>query len=191
MFSFLLFVTSVNVQCAFEETEGALLMLEDMVETQELREKQLDHRFQLALYQEKRASELQDLKERLTEEHLRKIAEYDKQRESHLKERQAVFQEAFEEDLQRFKSQGALPRSKTSGTDKSTPSLEEIVLDEDSVDLESFLADQNQEDGGDIHKKTEVKDAKEVGDDNASTNSETTGKSNSIKVLSTNDDDVG
>lgn len=52
----------VNVQCAFEETEAALLMLEDMVETQELREKQLDHRFQLALYQEKRASELQDLK---------------------------------------------------------------------------------------------------------------------------------
>lgn len=53
---------TVNVQCAFEETEAALLMLEDMVETQELREKQLDHRFQLALYQEKRASELQDLK---------------------------------------------------------------------------------------------------------------------------------
>lgn len=33
--------------------------------------------------------------------------------------------------------------SKTSETDKSTPSLEEIVLEEDSVDLESFLADEN------------------------------------------------
>ncbi len=32
--------------------------------------------------------------------------------------------------------------SKTSGTDKSTPSLEEIVLEEDSFDLESFLADE-------------------------------------------------
>jgi len=39
-------------------------MLEDMIETQELREKQLDHRFQLALYQEKRMSELDDLKGR-------------------------------------------------------------------------------------------------------------------------------
>lgn len=85
------------------------MMLEDMVETQELREKQLDHRFQLALYQEKRASELQDLKERLTEEHLRKVAEFETLRNSHLKERQAIFQEAFEEDLQRFKKQGALP----------------------------------------------------------------------------------
>lgn len=32
--------------------------------------------------------------------------------------------------------------SRTSGTDKSTPSLEEIVLEEDSFDLESFLADE-------------------------------------------------
>lgn len=53
---------TVNLQCAFDETEDALLMLEDMIETQELREKQLEQRFQLALYQEKRMSELEDLK---------------------------------------------------------------------------------------------------------------------------------
>lgn len=33
-----------------------------MIETQELREKELEHRFQLALYQNKRAAELDDLK---------------------------------------------------------------------------------------------------------------------------------
>lgn len=37
------------------------------------------------------------------------MAEYESQRNSHLKERQAIFQEAFEEDIQKFKSQGALP----------------------------------------------------------------------------------
>jgi len=37
-------------------------MLEDMINLQELREKQLDHRFQLAIYQEKRMSELDALK---------------------------------------------------------------------------------------------------------------------------------
>lgn len=37
--------TILNLQCAFDETEDALLTLEDMIETQELREKQLDHRF--------------------------------------------------------------------------------------------------------------------------------------------------
>ena len=55
-------ISSVNVQCAFDETEEALLMLEDLIETQELREKQLEHRFQLALYQERREAELDDLK---------------------------------------------------------------------------------------------------------------------------------
>jgi hypothetical protein len=57
-------ITLVNVQCAFDETEEALLLLEDMIETQELREKELEHRFQLALYQERRAAELDDLKGR-------------------------------------------------------------------------------------------------------------------------------
>lgn len=33
-----------------------------------------------------------------------------------------------------------LPGSKTTGTDKSTPSLEEIELEEDSMELETFLA---------------------------------------------------
>lgn len=47
--------------------------------------------------------------ERLTEEHLKKVAEFEKQRDCQLKERQAVFQEAFQEDIQRFKQQGAIP----------------------------------------------------------------------------------
>lgn len=57
------FVThSANVQCAFDETEEALLELENMIETQGLREKELEHRFQLALYRKKREDELDDLK---------------------------------------------------------------------------------------------------------------------------------
>lgn len=57
-----MFGFTVNLQCAFDETEDALLMLEDMIETQELREKQLENRFQIYIYQEKRISELDILK---------------------------------------------------------------------------------------------------------------------------------
>ena len=43
----------------FDEVEHNLLQLEDIVETQELQERQLDHRFQLALYKEKKLQELE------------------------------------------------------------------------------------------------------------------------------------
>lgn len=39
--------------------EHNLLQLEDIVETQELQERQLDHRFQLAMYKEKKLQELE------------------------------------------------------------------------------------------------------------------------------------
>ncbi|XP_021962888.1 dysbindin [Folsomia candida] len=136
--------TILNLQCAFDETEDALLTLEDMIETQELREKQLDHRFQLALYQEKRMSELEDLKVQLTDEHLHKIREFEKKRAPSLKERQAHFQEAFDKDLLHYKSQGIVP--KPTKTAESTPSLEEILLDEeDPFELETFLATEEEE----------------------------------------------
>jgi len=61
-FSRLFYSDLVNVQCAFDETEEAVLQLENMIETIELREKELEHRFQLTLYQKKREDELDDLK---------------------------------------------------------------------------------------------------------------------------------
>ena len=45
-----------------EETNEALDNLQEIVDTQELREKQLDHRFQLVVYQEKRQRELDNVK---------------------------------------------------------------------------------------------------------------------------------
>lgn len=43
----------------FDEVEHNLLQFEDIVETQEHQERQLDHRFQLALYKEKKLQELE------------------------------------------------------------------------------------------------------------------------------------
>lgn len=46
----------------FEEVEGALYRLEDLNEMLDLQSRQLDHRFQLALYKEKKLIELNDFK---------------------------------------------------------------------------------------------------------------------------------
>ena len=50
------------VQGLFEDVEKSLILLEDMIEVQELQEKQLDRRFSLALYKERRNNELSQLK---------------------------------------------------------------------------------------------------------------------------------
>lgn len=46
----------------FEEVEGALYQLEDLNEMLDLQSRQLDHRFQLALYKEKKLIELNNFK---------------------------------------------------------------------------------------------------------------------------------
>ena len=54
-----------TLQGLFEEVEDALFHLEDVLETQKLREQQLDHRFQFALYKEKRLAELEHYRSEL------------------------------------------------------------------------------------------------------------------------------
>lgn len=46
----------------FEEVEGAIYRLEDLNEMLDLQSRQLDHRFQLALYKEKKLAELNVVK---------------------------------------------------------------------------------------------------------------------------------
>lgn len=46
----------------FEEVEGAIYRLEDLNEMLDLQSRQLDHRFQLALYKEKKLAELNIIK---------------------------------------------------------------------------------------------------------------------------------
>lgn len=51
-----------SLEEAFEDVEAALYRLEDLNETLELQNKQLDHRFQLALYKEKKLAELDSVR---------------------------------------------------------------------------------------------------------------------------------
>jgi hypothetical protein len=49
------------LESLFGDVEISLLALEDTIDARELHEKELDQRFQLAMYQERRKAELNEL----------------------------------------------------------------------------------------------------------------------------------
>lgn len=129
----------------FEEVEICLIKLEDLIEVQELQEKQLDNRFQLALHKERKLGELEQLKVNLAMEHAKKVQEFETKHQSRLKERQEAFEEAFEEEMQHYKTHGHIERIPSSASEASVP-LEEIQLEGDSSALDEFLAEEATED---------------------------------------------
>jgi len=122
----------------FMEVEVSLLALEDTIDARDAQEKQLEQRFQLAIYQERRRQELEELQSRLELEYQKKLKEKEVKENSLKVERQAVFQAKFEEDMSRFAETGFLEVPLNRPNDVS---LESIDLDADDQNLESFLKD--------------------------------------------------
>jgi len=120
----------------FMEVEVSLLALEDTMDAREAQEKQLEQRFQLAIYQERRRQELEELESRLEMQYQKRLKEKQLAEIASKKERQAVFQARFEEDLTRFASTGLLEVPLNRPSDVS---LESIDLDADDLNLEVFL----------------------------------------------------
>lgn len=133
-----------DLMTAFDDVELGLAKLEDTVETQELQERQLDHRFQLALYKERRLAELEAARDTLAAEHSKRLQEHEIKLQQSLRERQATFGQAFEEDIRHYKSSGVLPG--VVKTLKKETSLEEVVLEpEDNEELNAFLEEDAKE----------------------------------------------
>lgn len=133
-----------ELEGVFEEVEDALMNLEDVIETQELQERQLDHRFQLAMYKEKKYADFENMKAKLNEEHSNKVYEFEKKQMAVLEERQHTFQEVFEEELQQYKAHGIKElRKRVSSSSSTEPTipLENIDLDEDISALDTFLGE--------------------------------------------------
>ena len=120
----------------FMEVEVALLALEDTIDARDAQEKQLEQRFQLAIYQERRRQELDELEARLEMEYQKRIREKEMAESKEKRARQAVYQAKFEEDMTRFTETGFLEVPLNRPSDVS---LESIDLDGDDQNLESFL----------------------------------------------------
>lgn len=122
----------------FMEVEVSLLALEDTIDARDAQERQLERRFQLAIYQEKRRQELEDLETRLEMQYQKRIKDQEREENKQKRERQAVFQAKFNEDLTRFSEKGFLEVPLTRPSDVS---LESIDLDHDDGAMEAFLKD--------------------------------------------------
>lgn len=125
------------------EAENLLTDLQDKKEKEALDRLELDQKYQLALYKEKRARQTEELKVKLALEHAEKVKVYEKQQQAILKERQKVFQAAFEEELDFYKKHGKIEK-KLSEETPGTPKLEEIEVEPDEetkAALDKFLSD--------------------------------------------------
>ncbi|XP_059478146.1 dysbindin protein homolog [Neocloeon triangulifer] len=130
-----------NLKHTFEDVEHSLLAFEDLVETQALQEEQLEHRFQLAMYKEKKLAELEDCRKKLEQDYSEKLKQHDEQQKKVLMERQAAFQKVFSEDMTEFKKSGHIPKLEVRGQFEKEVSLEEVDLDADESALDEFLRD--------------------------------------------------
>lgn len=155
--------TIEEVSSSMTEVESKLMQLEDLVEVLNLQERQLDRRFEMAMYKEKKMAELDKARERMAKEHAENVGRHEKGMMRIQQERQSVFQDAFQDELRHYKETGSIPSewveysrfklvdligalSFAEVVSKSPPSqsltLEDVVLDDavDGVeDLDDFL----------------------------------------------------
>ncbi|KAK4885696.1 hypothetical protein RN001_001967 [Aquatica leii] len=127
-----------DLQESFVKIEKGILDLEDVVERVELEKRKVEHKYQLALYKEKKIAYFEKIRSELAAKHSEMVTEKESKQRKVLEERQQAFQEAFNSDLATFKSLGTIPKIEKN-TLQSSALLEEIQLDLDPQDLETFL----------------------------------------------------
>lgn len=125
-----------DLESVFSEAEVSLLALEETIDARDAQERQLEQRFQLAIYQERRRQELEEMAAKLDLQHQRRRKEEEMRSTIVSRDRQAVFQEQFEYDIKEYKTRGLLQVPSRRPTDVS---LESIDLNEDDSTLETFL----------------------------------------------------
>ncbi|XP_055318498.1 dysbindin protein homolog [Sitodiplosis mosellana] len=130
----------INDKCT--EVENQLFELEDLMELLQLQEKQLDRKFEMAMFKERKLANLEKVRQSLASKHADTVKESERQMRLLQQERQAVFQDAFQSDLKYYKEVGKIPKIEIEHKAvQQTLSLEEIVLDNDieNKELDKFL----------------------------------------------------
>ena len=132
-----------QLEATCQEVEIALLALEDTIDAREAQERQLESRFQLALDQERRRQELEELEQRLEQVYQRKVREKREAEEGKKREVQERLQAQFESDMASFRvSRSVSNRLEVPRRVDHEVSLESVELDEvgdDQEKLENFL----------------------------------------------------
>ncbi|XP_033957577.2 dysbindin-A-like [Pseudochaenichthys georgianus] len=123
----------------FEEMESKLMYLETLCCQCEQQTVQQQHINQLEAYKKKKRKEVEALEVELNSEHAQKVAELEQTMKQKLRERQKVYEEAFNQDVQQYLSTGYLQHREQAGTDVRVLDQMTVTNISDQEALDDFL----------------------------------------------------
>jgi len=124
------------------ELESMLLELDDTCDQLQQHKNEQEHEIQFINYQQRKHVQLEQTKVKLARQHVTNVQQYEQQMSAVLKERQQVFEEAFMQQMQQYKTSGHLTDSRVDApvvASEKFVDLADIVVDDDTSVLNDFL----------------------------------------------------
>ncbi|XP_051263300.1 dysbindin-A isoform X1 [Dicentrarchus labrax] len=123
----------------FEEMESRLVYLETLCCQCEQQTFKQHHINELEVYKKKKRRELDVLEVELNSQHAQKLAELEQGMQQKLKERQKVYEEAFNQDMKQYLSTGYLQHREPTGADLCALDEMTVTNISDQEALDDFL----------------------------------------------------
>nr|XP_020476322.1 dysbindin-A-like isoform X2 [Monopterus albus] len=123
----------------FAEMESRLIYLETLCHQCEQQTFKQHHINQLQVYKKKKRREVEALEVELNCEHVQKVAELDQAMQEKLRERQKVYEEAFNQDMKQYLSTGYLQHREPIGADMCVLDQMTLAHISDQEALDDFL----------------------------------------------------
>ncbi|KAM4567667.1 dysbindin-A-like [Fundulus diaphanus] len=128
-----------HLEGEFEEMESRLLYLETLCCQCEQQNVKNHHMSQLEGYKKKKRKEVELLEAELNAEHAQRVAEMELAMQQKLRERQKVYEEAFNQDVENYLSTGGLQGRGSAGVDVSVLDQMTLINLSDQEALDEFL----------------------------------------------------
>ncbi|XP_042279178.1 dysbindin-A-like isoform X2 [Thunnus maccoyii] len=131
--------TIAHLEGDFEEMESRLVFLETLCCQCEQQTFKQHHISQLEVYKKKKRRDVEALEVELNSEHAQKVAELEQAMQQKLRERQKVYEEAFNQDMEQYLSTGHLQHRKPTGADMCVLDQMTVANISDQEALDDFL----------------------------------------------------
>uniref|UniRef100_A0A3B3CNI0 Dystrobrevin binding protein 1a n=1 Tax=Oryzias melastigma TaxID=30732 RepID=A0A3B3CNI0_ORYME len=123
----------------FEEMESRLVYLETLCCQCDQQTVKNQHMNQLEIYKKKKRKEVELLEVDLNLEHAQRVAELERAMQQKLRERQKVYEEAFNQDIEEYLSTGHLQHADPAGADACVLDQMTVTNVSDQEALDDFL----------------------------------------------------
>ncbi|XP_044745451.1 dysbindin protein homolog [Coccinella septempunctata] len=122
-----------------EKVEKGLIEFEKTIDEIEFQNMKKRHTYHLKKYEERKEENFKLLQSKLEQERKEELEKAERDKAKIMEERQKVFQEAFQNDLEIFKALGQIPKLELNKQPSAL--LEEIEIDYDTEELDQFFED--------------------------------------------------